>query len=233
MVEAHPVSVYQFKVVLRGVSPMIWRRVLLRSDQTIADLHYAIQIAMGWSDSHLHRFHVHGKDYGVAHEGGIWFDDNPERVHLADVGFRLRERFLYEYDFYDFWQHDIRLEKILPWNGRLCPVCTGGRRPAPMEDCGGARAYMERGDPRWQEWCDAWPREEWALMADMMRHFLDSDGDVSHLRSNRERLAIALEKIKTHRAARPDRIDLRAVNRRLLQYARGEREELFCEIIGA
>jgi hypothetical protein len=24
---------------------------------------------MGWSDSHLHRFHIHGKDYGVAHEG--------------------------------------------------------------------------------------------------------------------------------------------------------------------
>jgi Plasmid pRiA4b ORF-3-like protein len=49
--------VYQFKVVLRGVSPMIWRRLLLRSDHTIADLHYAIQIAMGWSDAHLNRFH--------------------------------------------------------------------------------------------------------------------------------------------------------------------------------
>src|SRR5258708_36305506 len=36
--------VYQFKVVLRGVSPMIWRRLLLRSDHTIADLHYVIQI---------------------------------------------------------------------------------------------------------------------------------------------------------------------------------------------
>ena len=62
--------VYQLKIVLRGISPMIWRRLLLRSDQSIADLHYAIQIAVGWSDSHLHRFHIHGKDYGVAHEGG-------------------------------------------------------------------------------------------------------------------------------------------------------------------
>ena len=66
---------------------MIWRRILLRSDQTIADLHYTIQIAMGWSDSHLNRFHIHGKDYGVAHEGGIWFDDNPEKVYyLAGFG---------------------------------------------------------------------------------------------------------------------------------------------------
>ena len=119
MAEPQAVCVYQFKVVLRGVSPMIWRRILLRSDQTIADLHYAIQIAMGWSDFHLHRFHIHGKDYGVAHEGGIGFDDNPEEVLLAGFGFRLRERFLYEYDFYDFWEHDIRLEKVLPWNGHL------------------------------------------------------------------------------------------------------------------
>ena len=66
MAESGEVCVYQFKVVLRGVSPMIWRRILLRSDQTVADLHYTIQIAMGWSDSHLNRFHIHGKDYGVA-----------------------------------------------------------------------------------------------------------------------------------------------------------------------
>ena len=79
MAEPGEVCVYQFKVVLRGESPMIWRRILLRSDQTIADLHYTIQIAMGWSDSHLNRFHIHGKDYVVAHEGGIWFDDNPEK----------------------------------------------------------------------------------------------------------------------------------------------------------
>ena len=64
--------VYQFKVVLRGISPMIWRRLLLRSDQSIADLHYVIQIAMGWSDSHLHRFHMHGKDCARA-PGGITF----------------------------------------------------------------------------------------------------------------------------------------------------------------
>jgi hypothetical protein len=130
------VSVYQFKVVLRGISPMMWRRLLLRSDHTVADLHYAIQIAMGWSDSHLHQFHIHGKDFGVEHEGGVGFSDDPAKVHLADFGFRLRERFLYEYDFYDDWQHDVRLEKLLPWNPRrIYPVCTGGKRLAPPEDC--------------------------------------------------------------------------------------------------
>jgi Uma2 family endonuclease len=37
---------------------------------------------------------------------------------------------------------------------------------------------MEQGDPRWREWSDAWPREDWALMADIMQRVLDSDGDI-------------------------------------------------------
>ena len=80
---------------------MIWRRLLVRSDSTIADLHYTLQIAFGWSDSHLHCFHIHGKDYGVGHRGGMSFADDPDTVHLADFQFRVRERFLYEYDFND------------------------------------------------------------------------------------------------------------------------------------
>ena len=106
--------VYQFKVALRGISPMIWRRLLLRSDHSIADLHYAIQIAMGWSDAHLNRFHIHGKDYGVAHEGGLTFSDDPEGVRLAQFRFRLRKRFLYEYDFSDLWQESAKKSGVKP-----------------------------------------------------------------------------------------------------------------------
>jgi hypothetical protein len=137
-------AVYQLKVVLRGVSPMIWRRVLVRSNTTIAGLHRTLQLAMGWSDEHLHRFVIHGKAYGVSRIGGIGFADDPDRVQLADFGFRLRERFLYEYDFRDGWQHDVRVEAIWgadPW--RCYPACIGGRRAAPPEDCGGPWAFLE------------------------------------------------------------------------------------------
>jgi len=34
-----PPEVYQFRIVLCGISPMIWRRVLVGSDITIAELH--------------------------------------------------------------------------------------------------------------------------------------------------------------------------------------------------
>jgi hypothetical protein len=46
--------VYQLRVWLQGVSPMVWRRLLVRSDSTIAELHQVLQIAFGWSDEHLH-----------------------------------------------------------------------------------------------------------------------------------------------------------------------------------
>src|SRR6267143_1126273 len=70
--------VYQVRVVLRGVSPLIWRRLLVHSDSTLADLHAALQLAFGWSDEHLNRFVIHGVittvagsgDHGARGDGG-------------------------------------------------------------------------------------------------------------------------------------------------------------------
>lgn len=124
----HPVAVYQ----LREISPMIWRRLLVRSDSTIADLHYTLQIAMGWDDIHLNRFVIYGKEYGVAKIGGTWFSDDPRQVLLSHLHLRLKEQFLYEYDFGDRWQHEVRLEKVLPLDPKKTyPRCIGGARKAP------------------------------------------------------------------------------------------------------
>lgn len=76
--------VYQLKVVLHGVSPMIWQRLLVRSDGTIADLHVTLQLAIGWTGEHLQRFVIDGKDYGITQIGGIGFLDDPHRAQLAD-----------------------------------------------------------------------------------------------------------------------------------------------------
>jgi len=109
--------VYQLRVVLRGISPLIWRRLLVRGDSTIADVHATLQTAFGWSGEHLHRFVILGRVYGT--EGLT----DPCRVQLAELGLRVRERCLYEYDFIDGWQHDIRVEQILALEpGRRYPV---------------------------------------------------------------------------------------------------------------
>ena len=67
-------EVYQFRVYLLEISPMIWRRLLLRNDHTIADLYYTLQIAIGWDDFHLHQFTIRGKRYGVSRIYGPHFD---------------------------------------------------------------------------------------------------------------------------------------------------------------
>ena len=46
--------------------------------------------------------------------GGMSFGDDPKQVRLADFRFRLKERFLYEYDFGDAWQHEVRVDQKLP-----------------------------------------------------------------------------------------------------------------------
>lgn len=140
-----PVQIYQFHILMLSISPAIWRRFLIRSDSTIADLHYILQIVMGWSDEHLHQFTIHGRHFGIEHIGGIGFTTNPKKIHLRDFNFRLKERFLYEYDFNDCWQLQIRLEQILPFDqNKTYPFCIAGARKTPHEDCGGPERFMEQ-----------------------------------------------------------------------------------------
>ncbi|WP_092743979.1 IS1096 element passenger TnpR family protein [Hymenobacter psychrophilus] len=42
------------KIHLLGISPQISRRVLVRGDTTLAELHHIFQVAMGWENWHLH-----------------------------------------------------------------------------------------------------------------------------------------------------------------------------------
>jgi hypothetical protein len=51
-----PKKVYQMKVTLQESRPPIWRRVLVPGEATLATLHWIIQAAMGWENSHLHQF---------------------------------------------------------------------------------------------------------------------------------------------------------------------------------
>jgi hypothetical protein len=139
------VDIYQFRWYLKGISPLIWRRVLVRSDSTLADLHYIIQIAMNWSNYYLHQFTVHGKRYAVFRNSGADAHD-ATATRLGDLGLRPGSRFLYEYSFFDWWGHEIRLEKKFAVKaGKIYPVCIGGRA-APPEDCEGAEGFMHRQD---------------------------------------------------------------------------------------
>jgi hypothetical protein len=207
MSELKPVHVYQLKVWLQGISPMVWRRLLVRSDSTIADLHYTIQIAIGWSDVHLNRFHIHGQDFGVYHDGGISFTDNPEKVLLSAFGFRTRERFLYEYDFHDAWLHEVRIEKRLLLDPKLTyPVCIDGKHAAPPEDFGGAQTYMLM-------------RQELKYRSVFGDNGIDDDFDDENDPD--------YERSEEDQPFDPDVFSRREVNARLRQYTKGDRDWLF------
>ncbi|MUN04678.1 hypothetical protein GNZ04_20820 [Escherichia coli] len=53
-------KVYVIKIAVRGVSPMVWRRLRIAADTSLAALHFIIQIIQGWGDDHLHQFHIYG-----------------------------------------------------------------------------------------------------------------------------------------------------------------------------
>lgn len=203
MANAPPTGeVYQIHAFLLDISPTIWRRLCVRSDATLADLHYILQIAFGWTDSHLQRFVIHGKEYGIAQPGGIGFADDPQQVRLRDLGLRLNMRFRYEYDFGDLWQHQLRLERILPLaHTRTYPSCSRGARAASPEDCGGPWAFLALK----QQYTPWWIAGQLLAILHDEPHELD------------------LEDLPTLQHWLPlDRFDRRAVNRRLHAYTRGD-----------
>ncbi|MDP1975367.1 MAG: plasmid pRiA4b ORF-3 family protein [Alphaproteobacteria bacterium] len=105
-------KIYTLRIVLRGVSPMIWRRLKVPGHTSLADLHYIIQAIYGWDDENLHQFHIYGKDYGINYVGSIGYSDNVHEVYLDDFVFDAGDKFSYEYNFFDHLMHDIRVERI-------------------------------------------------------------------------------------------------------------------------
>src|SRR5258707_9506863 len=49
-------AIYQLRVVRCGVSPLVWRRLLVASETSLGELHEILQNAFDWSGEHLHRF---------------------------------------------------------------------------------------------------------------------------------------------------------------------------------
>jgi Plasmid pRiA4b ORF-3-like protein len=87
------IAIYQLRVVLCGVSPLVWRRLLVVSTTSIAELHEILQSTFGWSGEHLHRFLIHGAAYGIPHLGGIVFREDARGVALSRFRLHCGERF--------------------------------------------------------------------------------------------------------------------------------------------
>jgi len=132
---------YEFRVELKGTDPLVWRMLQVPHRATLHRLHQILQVAMGWTDSHLYLFHVGGKVYGEpSPEWDSEIHDSTSTT-LEEIVSEGSPSFLYEYDLGDSWMHEIRLRGTLEANGEERPRCTGGARACPPEDCGGPPGY--------------------------------------------------------------------------------------------
>ncbi|MFW6158515.1 MAG: plasmid pRiA4b ORF-3 family protein [Planctomycetota bacterium] len=138
--------VYQIKVTLLGVQPPVWRYFQVLGESTLYDLHCVLQVVMGWQESHLHMFAAGEEEYTTLYDGvdlgrEVIEDDT---VTLAEVAPSEGMKFEYLYDFGDSWRHEVLVQKILePDPDAAYPVCLGGERACPPEDCGGIWGYEE------------------------------------------------------------------------------------------
>ena len=139
---------YQLKVELIGTEPSVWRRLLVRGDMNLGLLHAVTQVAMGWTNSHLHQFTIGNVRYSDPRmDQDMGPDQTPDRdegkTTLIEAVPQEKAELVYEYDFGDSWEHLITVEKIHAPDAapKGFAKCLDGSRACPPDDCGGVDGY--------------------------------------------------------------------------------------------
>lgn len=206
-------GIVQVKVWLTGISPMVWRRVLVPGTFTLRELHGVIQVAMGWEGIHLYVFHLRAARYGSLEVAAL----SPD-VTLAALRLRKGARFIYEYDLNIPWRHEVRIEDRLELEPetetrKTYPICTAGDGACPPEDCGGPESFMARRDDRFS--FEA--LEDLDTMVEVLQQVAMKD-EAEKLALNQEtrwQLEDALERVKAREQAQGRAFSRRDVNARL------------------
>ncbi len=184
--------VFQFKIQIEQITkPPVWRRIKVSSDITFSEFHAIIQLAFGWTFSHLYLFSERGFTSNFLIQDIELTDDelgevgDADKIRLKEIFKEEKQTYRYIYDFGDNWDHKITLEKILKEKIDH-PICVAGKGQCPPEDCGGVWGFAEMkevvNDPNhpeyeeYREWLgleedDIWDFEEFDLeeVNEMMR----------------------------------------------------------------
>lgn len=140
-------TILTVRLDLEEAKPPIWRRLELRGDLTLAEVHRIIQVSFDWLDYHLHRFALGGHpfspdaqlflcpfDVEEGEDEGLPAAEVRLDETVQDVGDTLR----YVYDYGDDWRIRLKVEAVRPApDDAPDAVATGGRRAAPPDDSGG------------------------------------------------------------------------------------------------
>ena len=134
----------RLRITLADVSPKVWRRVEVPLSTRLSELHQVIQVVMGWWDYHLYEFQVGEERFGrPSIEDYIELRDD-DAVSLKSLIDQNVSRFIYIYDFGDYWKHEIRIgTKRMGASDIDYPVFLGGENNCPPEDVGGPFGYKD------------------------------------------------------------------------------------------
>lgn len=138
---------YQLRIELKHIRPLIWRRILVPDNFTLARLHPTLLWAMGWQGGHLHEYEIARLRYGPPTEED-WPGSEPvhdeRRFRLSRFVESGMRRFKYIYDFGDHWEHTVAVEDVVARKEDTPPVsCLAGENACPPEDVGGPPGYFE------------------------------------------------------------------------------------------
>ena len=130
----------------------------------LAKLDRIVQAAMGWTNSHLHDWHIEQQRYGIPDEqwGGSGDLQDDRKFTVGAVLSEHVQAFNYSYDFGDGWEHRIDVEKRLPADTErnTWPMCIAGANACPPEDVGGTPGYLDfvqaMRDPMHQDHLQMW-----------------------------------------------------------------------------
>lgn len=167
-------KVYELDVRLQEIEPPIWRTIEVPGSWSLEDVHFALQVAMGWTLSHLHQFKIGKLQYGMVDvDGAEDLELEDERAYKLQDVVRAGDTFVYEYDFGDGWEHDITVKKVTTVSKVPRPRCLAGERACPPEDSGGPHGYQNLiqvlANPKHPEhassaeWADGFEPEQFAV----------------------------------------------------------------------
>jgi Plasmid pRiA4b ORF-3-like protein len=147
-------SCLALRIELQDVTPLVWRRVLVPSNWTLANLHPYLQWVMAWSDTHAHEFQVRegmiAPDWWIREmtgnvDHGAYRDERDVSVAEVAAELGVRGEFEYRYDMGDDWRLRIVVD-TLPVGviaDSPLPRCVAGENAGPPDDVGGSPGYAE------------------------------------------------------------------------------------------
>ncbi|MDO4340195.1 MAG: plasmid pRiA4b ORF-3 family protein [Eubacteriales bacterium] len=136
---------YQMKIVIKDSHPPIWRRFIVPAGLSFSQLGIVLNEVMGWTGYHMNSFEFghlgikleeESEDYG-------WEDYDTENSaeNMIEPYLDSEEWFTYVYDFGDYWQHKVTVEKVLTDYKYDYPMVLKFKGDTPYEDCGGIDGY--------------------------------------------------------------------------------------------